>query len=483
MSLLICNVGSSDLGGAPAALRELRARERAARILAGWPATGAGLTLPIIGKALRFVQARAPLALLLLVASDQGDDPPADPEARAEWDKDTIHTAEVVRRLLLIGADGCAPLPAERLAIWAVAGPDGRGCDPSDYDAVRRFFERRLPELCRQHPDGPAYLEVTGGTPAMTTGLLVAGTEVFGARAEALYIQRRRPIPATLSTGKRLQAGPLRAALRSNAETYDYDAALRLLRRERAIIADRLEPGAAEALEALLLHARCRFNLDLPGARRALEGGVDAAGDGRWRAALLDLHQQVYELPRADLLAEVYHGAAARFAVGALGDFLAQAVRLQENALRLLCLARGAVFVSQARTRFDQGRWLDQGWAAAHGLGERAGREMTRGNLRWLLTELGRRRGEDLRPLLDALGRLNPLADLRNETIHGLRGVTRADLAASFAGADAPEERADDIPPHLAEVVRLTTGRAPGPSPFAAINQLITALLREAERP
>ena len=488
MSLLICTLGSSDLAARDEALRGLSERERAARILAEWPASGADLALPIIGKALRYVQSRpGPLELVVLVASDQGADPPADAEARHDWSKDTIVTAEIVRRLLVAGADGCAPLPPERVAVWTVAGEDGAGCDPSDYDAVRRFFERRLPELRASHPEATAYLEVTGGTPAMTTGLLVAGTEVFGARAGALYIHPRRPLPATLSTGKRLHAGPLRAALRSNVATFDYDAALRLLREERAVIADRLAPGAAEVLDALLEHARCRFNFDLPGARRALEGGVDAAGDGRWRTQLMDLYQSVYQPSREALLAEVYHGAAARYKVGAYADFLTQVVRFQENALRLLCLRRGAQFIDRRGQPSDDGGRLSQAWAVAQGFVSSTSTwrdlQTNRPRLRDLALHLAGQRGEDLTPVIKALDRLNQLANLRNEAVHSLKGVTPADLAEAFVGPGAPEHRAGEIVPHLAHTYALLAGRAPGESPFAGINQLIESLLREAGRP
>lgn len=43
---------------------------------------------------------------------------------------------------------------------------------------------------------------------------------------------------------------------------------------------------------------------------------------------------------RRAILEEIYHGAAARSYIGAYADFLAQVVRFQENALRVLCLDR-----------------------------------------------------------------------------------------------------------------------------------------------
>jgi len=491
MNLLICNIGSSDLDrDALADLRGLSERERAARILADYAAYQARLALPIIGKALAHVQ-RQPgdLVCVVLVASDQGARPPADPTARDDWGKDTILTAQIVARRLGEGANAWQPIPAERIRIWTIADERGDGRDPSDYDGVRRFFEQRLPALCAAYPDASAYLEVTGGTPAMTTGLLVAGTEIFGARAEVLYVHPRHPLPSTLNTGKRLQSGPLRAALRSNVATYDYDAALRGFQAQRVVIADRLAPGAPELLAALLEYARCRFNFDFSGARQALEGGIDRAGDGQWRRAVMELYQAVFQPDRAVKLAEVYHGAAARYEVGAYADFLTQVVRFQENALRTLCLDRGAVFIDRRGQVHPDGSRLQRSWSDAAGFRFRFDRptdshdrSTNRALLRDLAHYLAGQRGEDLAPLFVGLDRLNSLADLRNSLTHTFEGVRQRDLAECFSGPRADLAQAAAIVPHLAASYALIAGQPVGRSPFNALNQFIFSLLHEANR-
>lgn len=490
--LLFCNVGSSDLDRAALPeLSRLNERERAQRILAHWDAFAPRLHLPIISKALRYVLNQpGDLARLTLIASDQGDAPPSDPYLAELWGKDTHGTAQVIARALAMGCDGLPAIPADRIDIWPIADRTGRNRDPSDYDGVRRFFERRLPDVARAIPDATAYLEVTGGTPAMTTGLLVAGGEIWGSRAIALYVHPRYALPQTLNTAARLMAAPLRAALRANAATFDYDAALRLLRDHRSAIADRLIPGADRVLEAVLDHARCRFNLDLPGARRALEGGFDRLGDGRWRADVLPLYETVATPDRRARLEEVYHGAKARYEVGAYGDFLAQVVRFQENAWRLLCLERGAHFVDRHGQLNDDGARVSRAWEQSVGFqfradppGDTGDRTASRARLRAIAYHLAQRRGESLRQCADALDRLNRLADLRNETIHTLEGVSRRDLAAAFGGNGSDEAVADQIVPHLADVYTLVAGRPLGASPYAMINALIDTLLREAEQP
>lgn len=490
--LLFCNIGSSDLDRAALPeLSRLNERERAHRILAQWDPFAPRLRLPIISKALRYVLTQpGDLARLTLIASDQGDTPPSDPYLAELWGKDTLGTAQVIARALAMGCDGLPAIPVDRIDLWTIADRDGRNRDPSDYDGVRRFFERRLPEVAHAIPNATAYLEVTGGTPAMTTGLLVAGSEIWGGRAIALYVHPRYALPQTLNTATRLLAAPLRAALRANAATFDYDAALRLLRDHRSVIADRLIPGADSVLEAVLDHARCRFNLDLPGARRALEGGVDRLGDGRWRADLLSLYEAAAAPDRRMRLEEVYHGAKARYDVGAWSDFLAQAVRFQENAWRLLCLERGAQFIDRHGRPNDDGARVSRAWEHAVGFRFRSdspddtGDPMSsRMRLRAIARHLAQRRGENLRRQVEALDRLRGLADLRNETIHTLEGVSRRDLAVAFGGLGSDEAIADQIVPHMADAYTLVVGRPPGASPYTTINTLIDTLLREAEQP
>jgi hypothetical protein len=490
MNLLICNIGSSDLDrDRLPTLQGLSERERAGRILATYDDLRPHLVLPIIAKALRAVQKQGDLAGVVLIASNQGDEPPADTAAHTLWSKDTCLTAQVVARCLADEARDWRAIPPDQIQIWEIADEQGTYRDPSDYDGVRRFFEYRLPTLRAAHPDATAYLEVTGGTPAMTTGLLVAGTEVFGAQAVVMYVHPIHPLPSTLNTGKRLQAEPLRSALRSNVATYTYDAAARTLREQHSVITDRLAPGAPELLAAMLDYAQCRFNFDFPGAVQALDGGVDQLGDGRWRERIMALYAAVDAPDRTAKLEEVYHGAAARYATGAYADFLTQVVRFQENALRALCLAHGARFLDWNGHPDPDGAKLSQAWAGAQGVRFRSDRvDDTRDKLagRALLLELlPQLAGSDratIQPVLAALEHLEGLARLRNALTHSFDGVRRIDLARSFRGPAATAADAEQILPHLAQIFAFVAGRAVGPSPFVAINDLIFSLLREAPR-
>jgi hypothetical protein len=479
MTLLICTVGGQDL--ICAGLPKDRRGERtwAAEVLERYDELHPQLLLPIIGKALRYLAAQAlTIDELILIGSDQ----PAPPASDARfWESDTCHTMSAIRRLLSDGSTDSAPIPPERISTWIINDSAGQGGDPSDYDQVLAFLERRLADLAATRPTGSAFLEVTGGTPAMTTGLLIAGTEAFGSRAELLSIHPRRPAPATLGTGRRLLAAPLRATLLSNAATCAYDAALRTFQAQQAAICDRLDPAAAATIAPLLAYAHARYNFDFRGARAALAGAPDGTA---WDDDLAGLRAQVDAPDRLALLAEVLHGAEARYSGGLYADFLTQLVRFEENLLRRLCLERGAVFVSRDGGEDDDGSLVQRAWLRTQPFRLSRDRDEerdlanNRSVMRELLDLLARARGENLGDLPGAIDRLRPLVYLRNELTHSLDGVRRIDLARRFSGKHAPAEEADRIVPHLAMLYTRVAGQPVPPAPFVAINGLLERLLR-----
>ncbi|RRR65919.1 MAG: hypothetical protein EI684_21755 [Candidatus Viridilinea halotolerans] len=495
MTILICNIGGRDLACSGLPKHELGERAWAAALAERYAALRPMLRLPILGKALRALAAQeVALDALILVASDQPA-PALGAEQHSFWRTDTGPTAHLIARLLAEGAQDVPRVPAERVQVWTLADEHGVGVDPSDYDLALAYLERRLAALAQAHPAGPVLLEVAGGTPAMTTALLIAGVEVFGARAEALAIHPQRTAPSTLGVGRRLLAAPLRATLRSHAATFAYDAALRTLVAQREAIADRLAPGAAASAEALLRYAYARYNFDFVGAREAGSGKREAGsgkrearvlGDGSpWDSEWEVLVAQVTAPDRAALLAEVLHGAEARYATGLYADFLTQLVRFEENALRMLCLARGVAFVRRDDgSPDDDGSLISRAWLREQPFqlkqdyDDGRDRPNSRTLMRELVGHLARERGEALRPLLDALDRLRPLVYLRNDTTHSLDGLRQVDLARRFTTRQrAAAHEANQILPHLKQLYTSVTGQPLPASPFPVINGLLDRLL------
>ena len=179
MTILICNVGGRDLTCAKLPKDGRGERGWAEEVLVRYDELRPLLCLPIIGNALAHLYDRGLAAdSVMLIASRQQPTATATPF----WENDTFYTAAVITRMLTDGFSGYAPIPAYRINTWIIADESGVGGDPSDYDLVLGFLERRLALLATVIPSGTVFLKVTDGTPAMTTGLLIAGTEVFGPR-------------------------------------------------------------------------------------------------------------------------------------------------------------------------------------------------------------------------------------------------------------------------------------------------------------
>lgn len=481
-ALLICNVGGRDVLHPAFPKTGHSERQWAQTALARYPELCGAFSLPIISKALLYLATRrVVLDHVILIASDQ---PPPPAGNTQFWSSDTIYSAQLIARLL---CDGLTPYPrldGQQITIWTIQTEDGQGCDPSDYDLTLRFLERRLAELRRVYPHHTAFFEVTGGTPAMTTGLLIAGTEIFGSQTEILSVHPNQELPIALNTGKRLLATPLRASLRSHAASYAYAAAARTFLEHESIITDRLEPTAAQIIAPLLAYAHHRFNFDFANARSALQRVRNA---GPWRAELDSLLEQVDTPARQFLLAEVVHGAAARYQIGLYADFLTQVVRFEENLRRYLYLRYGVWFRNRQRQLDPDGIYLAREWLNQQPFTLSRDRDPNRdliadrSLMRELLGHLLDRTQPDQRNLLAAIDQLGELVKRRNELTHHLEGVQKVGLARAFAGPEAQSTAADQIVPHLEQLYKQVCLQSLPPSPYQSINQLLDRLLQATQ--
>lgn len=478
-ALLVCNVGNRDLDcTALPKQKQTGERQWAQAALAQYDKLRTTFQLRIIAKALHYLAERnVTLKRVVLIASDQ-------PVSVGEqfYQSDTVYTAQIIARLLADGLTPYPPVDPARIETWIIQDEHGNGCDPSDYDLTLRFLERRLLRLAAEYPKHTAFLEVTGGTPAMTTGLLIAGTEAFGGRTEVLSIHPTQPTPIALNTGRRLLAAPLRATLLSNAKTYAYAAAARTFLEQESIITDRLDPVAASLIAPLLAYAHHRFNFDFTNARRALE---KVRSGGEWGEAIDRLRAEVSNPDRRMRLAEVVHAAAARYEIGLYADFLTQVVRFEENLLRYLCLQHGVQFRSRQYTIDEDGPYLDREWLQRQAFTLSRDRDpsrdlpVDRSVLRELVGRLSDLTDPRRQQLLNNIDRLGELVKRRNELTHNLAGVQKIGLARAFAGQSAVSTAADEIVPHLKRLYEQVCEQSLPPSPYEHINQLLAQLLRQ----
>jgi hypothetical protein len=453
--LLIANIGRSDLQvrrtptpdwlpDAPQDWKALSERDRGAYLAQHFDKLYTELDLAIIGKAVDDIDSSA-IDRIVLFASDQHS---------AEYrPSDTIETARVAARMVQRrwGID------ASRIEVVALNE------DPSDHDAMIEAQTRELRRIAATYLPATAYLEVTGGTPAMTNALLLAGTEVFQDRAVALYISRDSAMPARLAVGKRLLAGPLRRVLLSNLATFQYTAALETWKEYRPYFTDQHSAGAADLVAGLLGHLDARINLDLPAARVAIKG-LDALAGGIYRPEIEPLYNAITPLSREKQLGELLHVAEVRHQTEAYGELLTQVVRFVENCLRLVCLRQGVQFLNWASQIDDNG-----GKATVY-----QGREGKTGQkeLQKLLVQIAAA-DPDVQAVLGAAQQCEKLIHLRNEITHSLSGVSEQMVTTAFG------RPLDQLMPLLDGLYAQLTGQARAANPYLAVNRLLTSLLEK----
>jgi hypothetical protein len=474
----------------------LSARTLGKVLLADFERYADALTLPLIGVSLRWLLehegADADQLYVHLFASDQPR-PPVTPEE--EWQKDSIVFAQVIERYLKgpglaytarIERDGDQHqetrrlrLPDRRIRIHTIDG------SPADYNNMLSYFSRELNGMRRLVDDGDrVYLEVTGGTPAMTSMMIVAGVDAFGRQARTLYVERGADRPYAVGIGRRFFARRARDTLQEQVRLFAYTAARATLDRD----ADLVDPDAEhqELLRALLDYADRRLAFDFERARDALHRARRFA-TGEQQARVQYRQRELGGRDTALLLSELVHSTRTKYELGDYADFTQRLFRFQEGCFRYLAERMGL------RYKGDDERYADPLWVEglrgladfleaytspvgqAYGRVEVTERTLNRISLGAIVDFFVASGGPwaHLEDPVRGLHRLSALARLRNKGLagHGFEGIGRDDLRAAFGGD------ADRIVPLLDEIYGAVFDRSLPESPYEAVNELILALL------
>jgi hypothetical protein len=429
-----------------------------------------------------------------LFASDQPEPPIT---AEVEWRKDSIFLAKIIERHLkqrglaytaVIERGGIQHektttlrLPGRQIRIHSIPG------NPADYRNMLDYFTRELARLTQWvGEDGRVYLEVTGGTPAMASMMMVAGVETFGRQTHTLYSERGADRPYRVGIGRRFFARRAREVLRGQLELYAYKAARATLDRETDLI---VRDGERRKLIAALLdYADRRLAFDFERAREALhEARQYATGSVQSR---VQYHQRELReeqdgiQSRAALLAELIHSTTIKYEWGDYADFSQRLFRFQEAVLRYLAEQMGLEY-DDGNDRFASMNWvkgvpelkafLDTYPVGSGQRGIKLNRTLNRASLGAIVDFFVERveRWTFLKPTVERIGRLSRLASLRNRGLagHGFEGIGKDDLSQAFGG------EADKIIPLLKQIYAAVFEREVGPNPYHAVNKLIGDLL------
>ncbi len=443
------------------------ARQKGQVLLADLERYAPALHLEILGKAVRHVFAlHGKIDRLLLIASDQ-------PEGTADRHRqnDTIELARLIKELLR--QDATLRSVGERTRIMPVTQ------NPASYEGMRSFYRQGLPTWTRDlAPEGVCYLAVTGGTPQMSTMLLLEGVRLLRTRAVPLYVLEDYDIPQTLDVGRDMLADSLRQTLERDLSIYAYHAAWQLVVAEERVLRSSLPHY--DALRAVLDAARHRLNFDFGAAQRALRGADRGLPEPLARRVLA-LATGLSERGRTPqwLIAEVYSSAAIRRRCEAYASFVGRVFRFQEAMLRYLCQQWGAQFGGKNEAFLDP-QWLAGQPALAQTLaqaGVDAGHEVSRRALRVVAGHLATGRPGGV-GWLQRRGRFEQVAGLRNQLVitHGFAGVSAERLAELYPGG------AEQIEADMAGLLADVLGLNGAPNPYDDLNALCCELL-EGDRP
>ncbi len=489
--MLLANVGNRDVGvtreipipGEVNPLWNDKASRRAMgrAILENWEACRPHLSLPIIGKAVDYILDReGTIDRIILIASDQSGVPDVSDYHLAQ---DTIELAHVVSRYLT----ATCGLPEETITTWTIER------NPADYGGMQTFFRARLRALKEeeQAPGLRAYLEVSGGTPAMTSMLLTVGAEVFGLDAYPLYVSQYEETPFQLDLGRRVVAESLQDVIRENTRLYAYHAAARTLASNLELL-DAFCP--AEAIHAVCAYAHQRLNFNFEEAQSALTPALEGARHED--LGTLALSEAEHYGRTEWLLHEILFNAEIRLRIGAYGDFLVRVFRFDEAILRYMARRLGARLVDRKGEPDEHGEFLDPDWLNGKpGLQDyfdtkhvRRGDEGRISANRFVLnlTVVYLARQQDDQAADQArkkLGKLQRLSSVRNESfaVHTFDGVSSQRIAAAFTGrgdAESGETQLVKIVNRMREVCELATGQPVAEiNPYDRINARILDLL------
>lgn len=492
-TLLLANIGNSDLRVDEARLpappnQELRRwwtpRRLGEEVMANYQRYADCIELPLLEPTLRWLFNQKGVTVeqlsLYLFASDQ----PRDYTAEAEWLKDTAPAAEAIKQHLHTHWK----LPRKAVFIRRIDG------SPADYANALNFYQNVLPDIRDKLADASAqvYLEVSGGTPAMTSMLILMGVETFvGQAVTTLYLDRESSIPYEIGVAGVLFARKNRETLLSQIRLYAYAAGRETVEVTGALL---LPDERRRALVAHLLgYADRRLAFDFRRALAelteayALATGIPQAQIKRWQGELHDPDARA-------LLSELIHSARIKLKLGDYADFSQRLFRFQEAVFR--CMAE------QMGVRFGKGsQFLSDSWLASQPalvdyvrqyrraatgkplqphespIAVDLQRTLNRYSLGAIVEYyLQAAQWSAWRDVADQLFRLSSVADLRNRGIagHGFEGIGREDLETAYG------HPAEHILDDLQDIFEAVFADRPGPDPYDTVNTLIKGLLLEA---
>lgn len=466
MRALICTVGKRDLtlDGATAESRGQTMRAFCTEVQSSYAQVGERLAAPIIDRALEHLHAagESPQAVMLVV-SDQPKTAPAHFR-----DADTAITGEILKGYLR------ERFGVSQVWLWPIRA------NPTDLDEVMAVVRRNLQEKTAAYTR--LDLLVTGGTPQMTAGLLLAALEVCPGKITPLYIPDSGRVRA-LDVVRQMKIAQRRRDIWDALEARQFAAAKALLEVPAEEVG--LSVRRLEALRAIVKSAVERQSFRVSSTREQLSAA-------RRTPRLADeLYDQIDKLMRdvpaendeAALLSELYYNAHLKLCHEEHADFVLRLFNFHQAALRQAAERAGVDF--ERNGEFLASRWLksEPGFRAFVQAWKNPSNDSTldlgdgraTGPILLCLAEFLEREGQMPPGVYRAAQRLQPLASLRNKCFaaHAFKPVDQREIERTFGGS------LDEVRKSMTTLYEGATGRSLPPDPFKATVRLGQTLLLE----
>ena len=490
---LLANVGNSDLEidrnllPNPPASQDARAYwtpRRVGEYVRENPDRFAGnIRLPLLGPTLEWLLEHESISTgdlrLVLFASDQ----PKDVTLESEWLKDTYPVAEAIRTLIakgLLKSSAGKPLqiPDKQIRLAKIEG------SPADYSNMLHFYAQKLPEVAQKvEASDRIFLEVSGGTPAMASMLIVMGVEVFGERARTLYVERGAKVPYEVNVARELFARKTRDVLRTQVELHAYAIAHRTLEDAETLVT--ADANRRALMAALLRYADRRLSFDFDRAHDALQEASRLAV-GEAQAHIRHWLREMEQPDTADQVLELIYSATIKLGFGDYADFVQRIFRFQEAMFRHIAQQMGVEFSDDSQ-KYIKREWLEKQSALDKHLKAYqnpqtkrtetvdVNRPLNRYSLGAIVDYFIRvDKWKKWHGAVTRLHRLSAVADLRNKGVagHGFDGIGEEDITQAYGGT--PDVLLQDLRATYQDVF----GHEPGANPYDAINDLILKLIQ-----
>lgn len=206
--------------------------------------------------------------------------------------------------------------------------------NPADYDAMRTCYYKKILELNKKEGLKELYINVTGGTQAMNTALLINAINYFKGNVHSYYTKYGEEVAEKLDISYNLKKENFKNDIKLLIKSQNYDAAETILdefKNNFPKLSDRVE-----LIINTLKSGRSRIQFAFEDAIYYILPLKDDSDNREFAKRIYDNIQILKNKNKFYLLNEVKNNAIFQYEKGAYTDFLGRVFRIQEEVYKLI---------------------------------------------------------------------------------------------------------------------------------------------------